>query len=42
METKKQVKKQTKTQPLTALPVMPLNEKDMSKVSGGAGSTWSG
>ena len=37
MEIKKQDKKQSKTQPLTKLPVVPLTEKDMSRVSGGGG-----
>ena len=40
MESKKQDKKQVKKQPLTALPVVTLSEKDMSAVSGGA-RTWS-
>jgi bacteriocin-like protein len=39
MESKKQDKKQVKKQPLTALPVVTLSEKDMSSVSGG-GSSW--
>jgi hypothetical protein len=40
MEIKKSVKKEVKTQPLTTLPVVPLNDKDMSAVSGG-GARWS-
>ena len=35
MTTKKQPKKEVKTQLQTTLPVMPLNDLDMSKVSGG-------
>jgi hypothetical protein len=35
METKKQDKKQAKTQPLANLPVVALTEKDMSSVNGG-------
>jgi hypothetical protein len=41
METKKQSKKQAKTLPLTTLPLVKLDEKDMSSASGGGG-TWGG
>ncbi len=40
METKKQVKKEVKTQPLANLSIVSLDEKDMSAVSGG-GRRWS-
>ncbi len=36
METKKQDKKEAKTQPLANLLVVSLDEKDMSAVSGGS------
>jgi len=39
MESKKQDNKQVKKQPLTALAVVTLSEKDMSSVSGG-GKSW--
>jgi hypothetical protein len=35
MQNKKQSKKQAKTLPLTTLPVVKLDDKDMSSVSGG-------
>jgi hypothetical protein len=35
METKKQDKKQAKTQPLANLPIVALTDKDMSSVNGG-------
>ncbi len=35
MDTKKQDKKQSKTQPLANLPIVTLSEKDMSSVNGG-------
>jgi hypothetical protein len=41
MENKKQSQKQVKTLPLTTLPVVKLDEKDMSSLSGGGG-TWGG
>jgi hypothetical protein len=41
MEIKKESKKLAKTVHLTTLPVVKLDEKDMSSVSGGGG-TWAG
>ena len=35
MDTKKQDKKQVKTQPLAKLPIVTLTDKDMSSVNGG-------
>jgi hypothetical protein len=41
MEIKKQSKKPAKKEPMQTLPVVPLNEHDMSSVSGGNNS-WGG
>lgn len=40
METNKQVQEPAKTQAKPSLPIVPLTDKDMSYVSGGA-RTWS-
>jgi hypothetical protein len=42
MDTKKQDQKQTKTLPLTNLPIVTLTPKDMSCVNGGGGYSWVG
>ena len=42
MDTKKQDQKQTKTLPLTNLPIVTLTPKDMSSVNGGGGYSWVG
>jgi bacteriocin-like protein len=42
MDTKKQDQKQTKTLPLTQLPIVTLTDKDMSSVNGGSSFAWAG
>lgn len=41
MESKKQAKKQVKILDVAALPVVTLNDEEMSVVSGGRRSAWS-
>jgi hypothetical protein len=42
MKIKKQSKKPAKKEPVKSLPVVPLNEHDMSSVSGGSYNAWAG